>query len=449
MNKNTDVFEHYKVGKALRIMAIPTIMSQLIVLIYNLADTFYIGQTNNPAMVAGASLILPVFNIALSISGLAGVGGGSLISRLLGENKADHAKRVSNFSILLGASLAFIFSLGTFLFMNPLIHALGASSDTYIYARQYAFFVVVLGAIPTVLSNTLANLVRSIGESRKAGFGIMLGGILNMIIDPLFMFVIFPDGMEMAGAGFATFLSNVVACSYFVIQVNKMKESPIRFQYSGLPERKEILSIFNVGIPSCIATLLFDLDYVVLDKLMSTYGDVALAAIGIVLKAERLPLNVGIGICQGMVPLTAYNYAAGNYKRMKDILKCALLAGIVCALLSIGMYEIFAKDILHLFIKDGSTIELGTYFLQARAVATVLMFMSFFFVHTFNSFGKGEYALFLGVMRWAVFNIPMLYIMNWLVGMYGLVWSQLLADILTVSLSFFVFIRFMKKNQYM
>lgn len=444
----TDIFENLPVARAVRTMAVPTIMGQLIVLIYNMADTFFIGRTNNPAMVAGASLILPIFNISLSIAGLAGVGGGSQISRLLGERRHEEAERVSSFSIWFSLMIGGLFSLLVLIFMEPLLIFLGAGSQTEGYAASYAFCVIVLGGIPTVMTNILSNLIRSVGESGRAGFGVMMGGIINMILDPIFMFLLFPRGMEIVGAGTATCLSNCISCAYFLITILRMgKDSVIRLGFPArLPHRSSIRMIFTVGIPSSVATLLFDLDYVVIDRLMSSYSDTALAAIGIVLKAERLPLNVGIGICQGMVPIVAYNYASGNHKRMHETIRFSRTSGIVFALASICMYEILAPYIMRFFIDDTATVALGTGFLRIRSLATVLMFLSFFHVHLFNSFGRGREALFLGVVRWAVFNIPMLFLLNRIFGMYGIVWSQFTADILTVSLSFYVFSRFVRTH---
>lgn len=447
-SKNRELFEHTPVARAVSKMAIPAIIGQLIILIYNMADTFFIGRTNNPFMVASASLILPVFNITLSIASLTGVGGGALISRLFGEHEDEEAKKVCSFSIYFAASMAILFSAATLLLMRPLLNVLGADEDTFAYARSYALFVIVIGGLPTIMTNVLSNLVRSVGESGKAGFGVTLGGVINIALDPLFMFVLLPKGQEIVGAGIATCLSNCISCLYFIITIRRLGNQSVLglTSLSRLPEKASIRQVFAVGVPTALATLLFDVDYIVLDKLMSGYSNVALAAVGIVLKAERLPLNVGIGICQGMVPIVAYNYAAKNHKRMKSVSRFALLCGIGFAILSITMYEIFAPYIMRLFIDDAETVLLGTSFLRIRCLATILMFASFYHVHLFNSYGKGRYALLLGVTRWAVFNIPMLYLMNHLVGMYGLVWSQLLADILTVVLSVIVHERFRKKN---
>ena len=436
-----DVFANLPVPTALRKMILPAISSQLIVLIYNMADTFFVGKTNNPYMVAGTSLILPVFNITLCLAGLAGIGGGSLISRLLGQEQEAEARRVSAFSLYLGLTIAALFAAGIAFFMEPVLALLGAGANTYGYARQYALCVIVIGGIPTVLSNVLANLIRSIGRSREASAGIILGGLLNIALDPLFMFVLLPDGREVLGAGLATCISNCIAFLFFAVVLARMgRGSVVTFSpKGGLPRRDSILAVFGVGIPSAITSFLFDLDYVIIDKLMVSYNDLALAAVGIVLKVERFPLNVGIGICQGMMPLVAYNYSAGNERRMEDTIRLARRLGLIVAVVSIALYELFAVQFAHLFISDTQTVALASEFLRIRVLATPLMFLSFFTVYVFQAFGRGRISLFLGVTRWLVFNIPMLLLLNAVIGMYGIVWSQVTADTLTVILSFYVY----------
>ena len=439
-----DVFRSLPIPAALRVMILPAVASQLIVLIYNMADTFYVGQTNNPYMVAGTSLILPVFNITLCLAGLAGIGGGSLISRLLGQGREDEARRVGAFALYLALAVSALFALALGRFMEPILLLLGAGANTYAFARQYALCVIVAGGVPTVLSNVLSNLIRSIGRSKEAGFGIILGGLLNIALDPLFMFVLLPDGLEVLGAGIATCLSNCVAgCFFFAVLLRMGKGSVITFSPRvGLPQGRSVLGIFAVGVPSAITSFLFDLDYVILDKLMVGYDDLALAAIGIVLKVERFPLNVGIGICQGMMPLAAYNYAAGDRKRLSDTIRLSRTLGLAVAAVSIVLYELFATPLTELFLEDTQTVTLAAEFLRVRVLATPLMFLSFFTVYLFQAFGKGHISLLLGTVRWLGFNIPMLYLLNAVFGMYGLVWSQVTADLLTVTMSFLVYFRF-------
>lgn len=410
-----DIFRTLPIHSALAKMVLPAVASQLIVLIYNMADTFFVGQTNNPYMVAATSLILPVFNITLCLAGLAGIGGGSLISRLLGEGDEEEARRVSAFSLYLGLAVSALFAVGILVFMEPVLQLLGAGANTYEYARQYALCVIVVGGVPTVLSNVLSNLIRSIGLSREASAGIILGGVLNIALDPLFMFVLLPDGQEVLGAGLATCLSNCVAFLFFAAVLVRMgRGAAVTFSpKAGMPRTESISAIFSVGVPSAITTFLFDLDYVIIDKLM-----------------------------------VAYNYSARDRGRMEGTVRLARGTGLAVAAVSILLYELFAVQFSHLFIADARTVELASQFLRIRVLATPLMFLSFFTVYLFQTFGQGRIALFLGVTRWLVLNIPMLFLLNALVGMYGLVWSQTVADSLTVLLSLYVYWRFRRSARY-
>ena len=209
-----EIFRTMTVPQAVRTMAVPAVISQLIVLIYNLADTFFIGQTNNPQMVAGVSLILPLFNLSLAIGTLFGAGGGALLPKLLALDRREEGSRVAAYCIRLGFFVALGFSLLILLLMKPVLSLLGAGSGTFAYSRTYVLMVLVAGGIPTITSSVLSNLLRSLSLSREAGFGVALGGILNILLDPLFMFVLLPRGSEVLGVGIATLLSNVISCLY-------------------------------------------------------------------------------------------------------------------------------------------------------------------------------------------------------------------------------------------
>ncbi|MBR0074374.1 MAG: hypothetical protein IJP96_01295, partial [Synergistaceae bacterium] len=270
-NKNREIFETWPIPKALFELALPMIFGQLIILIYNLADTFFIGRTNNPLMVAGVSLLLPVFNISITFANLFGIGGGTLISRLMGAGKDDEALTVSSFCFYMAMISAGIFSLLMYFFMEDILRILGASDDTLIFAEHYTFCVIVLGAVPTILSMTLSNFLRSVGYAKKAGFGISMGGIINIFLDPLFMFVILPKGYEVLGAGIATMLSNVIICLYFLISIYKLKNSSVLSLSikNFLPSKQNVYSVFNVGVPAAVAVTLFDITYIIIDKLAS------------------------------------------------------------------------------------------------------------------------------------------------------------------------------------
>ncbi len=440
---NAELFEKTPVPKAVLTMAVPTIVAQLIILVYNMADTFFIGRANDPCMVAGASLILPIFNVCIAVANIAGVGGGTLVARLLGRREGEEARKVASFSLRFSLLGGLVFAGLTAIFMSPLLRLLGASDETFGYARQYASCVIVVGAAPTVLSMTMGNLLRNVGCAKQAGFGVSMGGVINIFLDPLFMFALLPRGHEILGAGIATALSNCITCGYFLVVIARLRSPVLTLSGRvGLPAREHLASFFAVGLPAASGPFLFDLDYIVIDRLMASYSDMALAAVGIVLKVERLPLNAGIGLCLGMVPLAAYNYSAGNLRRMDDIVRFTRRTGVAIALVSIALYEAFAPTLIRVFLNDAATVGYGAAFLRIRAPATIVMFLSFIYAHFFQAVGHGGKALGLIVFRWAVVNIPMLFLLNALLGMLGVVWAQLVSDVIVALVSALIYRRF-------
>jgi len=436
-----ELFETMPVSSALMRMAMPAIASQLVTLIYNVADTWFIASTDNPYMVAASSLVLTIFFMMTALATLFGTGGGTIMVQLMGSGDEEEARKAASLSVVLSAVTALIFSVACLVFMDPLLRALGASDNTIGYARQYLFFVVVLGGVPTVLSQAMSTMVRNAGYSRKAGFGLSMGGVLNVILDPIFMFVIMPDGYEVMGAAIATMLSNMIALGYFIGVYTKLKGSSIL----ELPKkvehirRESMRAIFAVGLPAAASILLYDLTNVMINRLAASHGDIALAAMGIVLKVERLPLNICIGICLGMTPLIAYNFASGNRERMKAFFSTARIYGLIVSLLSLVMYRVFANDIMRAFIADAETVRLGTEFLRVRCFAPAFMFLSFHMVHYMQSVKRGGVSFCLAAIRQLCLNIPILLILNRLFGVMGIVWTQVIADIINVCASYVIY----------
>lgn len=442
-SNKTDLFENTPVGKALLTMAIPTIVSQLITMIYNLADTFFIGMSNDPYKVAAAGIVGVLFFMLNSLANLFGVGGGSLLSRLLGEKREDDARRVGAFSIYGSLLIAAVYSIICLIFTEPLARLLGASDNTVGYASSYLFWVVIIGGIPSTLALTMSHLLRSAGYSREAGIGLAIGGVSNIILDPLFMFVILAPGNEVTGAALATLISNVITLIfYIVIYITVGKKTVLTFSpLKARISRELIISIFAIGLPSALTALLANITSIIKNNLTADYGDIELAAYGIVMKADMLPLNIGMGLCQGMMPLVAYNYAAKNYKRMKSFVRTAQLAGMLSAVFFILVYQLSAPVIIRLFIKDELTVSYGKDFLRIACLATPFMISNFQKIYCLQAMGKGKESLLLGLFRQGVFAIPILIIMNRFVGLYGVVAAQLISDFLTFIIATVIYKR--------
>lgn len=452
------LFEKMPVKKALFSMAVPTIISQLINLVYNMVDTIFIGQTGDAYKTAAVTLAFSIFMLTIAFSNLFGIGGGSLIARLTGAGKEKQARSVCAFSFYGSIAVALLYSLLIGVFQTPILRFLGASDNTIGFAKQYLLLVVIIGNVPVILSGTAAHLLRNTGYSRQASIGLSAGGILNVILDPLFMFVILPDGMEVFGAALATLLSNVAACIYLIFKMHSIsKHSPVSMNPADLfrISQENIKVLFDVGIPSALLNGLFDVANIVLNALMASHGDLELAAIGIVMKAERLPNAVNIGICQGMLPIVAYNFASGNHPRMDQVIKTARKYGLGISFASLVLFEACSPLLCSLFMNTGAgtdraaavqTIAFAAIFLRIRCLASPLQFLNYSTSFGMQAVGYGRGTLMHAVFRELVFYIPFMFVLNGLFGTYGLSCAIIFGEGAGAMFAIVLFDRWKKKN---
>ncbi len=444
MDKKTEIFEKMPVRKALATLAVPTILSQLITMIYNLADTFYIGQTGNPLMVAGVSISFPLFFLIIAIANLFGIGGGSLISRKLGAKRPEEAKRISSFSFWTGAIIAVLYSLFIFFNMDTLLRMLGASENTIRYSKDYVTWVIVVGGLPTSIGALMGHFLRSEGFAKYSSVGIAFGGILNIILDPIF---IFPLAMGVKGAAIATMISNTCAMFYYFIvlaRLGKRSVLSISPKLYLLPA-SDVIQVFSVGLPAALANLLASLSAMLFNKLASGYGDITVAAIGIARRTNMIPMSVGMGLTQGMLPLMAYNYAAKNYKRMDDVNKAGRYAAYAVSIACIILFEIFPEQIVRIFIRDPATVRLGATILRIECLGVPMMLTNFMTNTTFQAMGKGMHSFVLSICRQGLIAIPLMFLMRSVFGLFGLIWTQPLSDFLTMLISLTLYYSTIKK----
>lgn len=427
-----EIFESIPVPKAVMTLAVPTIISQIVTMIYNLADTFFIGQFGDPCMVAAVSLVSPWFNLLTALGNLFGLGGGTLISRMLGSRDHKDIKYVTVFSIRGGALATLIFSAGTYFMRQPLLNFLGASTDTYGYAQDYLLWTVVFGGIPTMTGLALGHLLRSEGQVKIASTGMMLGGLLNVVLDPVFIFAFH---LEVAGAAIATALSNAAIVLFFAAQYARLRGRTavsFRLKFFSLHFAKPI---FSVGLASALATILSNASNMVMVHLASGYGDVPVAAYGIVKKIDQLPLNIAMGFCQGFMPLVGYNYAAKNYNRMRRVSVFSWKAAMLVSICFITGILALAPQILRLFIREAETRAIGAAFLRIACLAVPLSTVNFLISYTLQAMGKGLQSAALTFSRQGLLNIPLLIVMNLIFGLYGMIWTQLVVEVIMLPLS--------------
>ena len=441
-----EMFANAPVLEALAVMAVPTIISQLINLIYNMVDAFFIGRTGNSYMMAATTITLTMVMLNVAFSNLFGVGGGSLVARLMGRREPGYARQVSAFSVYGAITLAVTYSVLVGVFLDPVLRLLGASDATIGFARQYALIVIVLGSLPSILSLTLAHLLRNAGYSGQASLGLSMGGVLNMALDPLFMFVLLPRGQEVVGAAIATTLSNVIACLYLLIAVKKATaEAPLSMRLRdviGL-EKRFVRDIFSVGVPSAMLTGMFDLANICLNVISAAHSDLVLAAMGIVMKVERLPNAINVGLSQGMMPIVAYNYASGNEERMNEVIRKTRYIGLAFAGASVVLFEIFAGPVSRAFLStSGSdaeiamqTVAFAATFLRLRCLASPVQFINYNTSFCMQGMGKGKETLLHATVRQLGFYIPIMFLMDRLWGTTGLASALVISEALSAVLA--------------
>ena len=427
-----ELFESVPVPQAVATLAIPTVISQVVTMIYNLADTFFAGQLGDPYLVAAVSLVSPWFNLLTALGNLFGLGGGSLISRMLGVRNHRDIKYVSSFNLWFGAAVTACFSLGTFLARRPLLTFLGASPDTYPYAESYLLWVVVLGGVPTMVSLALGHLLRSEGHAKQASAGMMFGGILNVIFDPI---LIFGFHLNVTGAAVATALSNTASVGFFSIQYLRLSgHTSVSFRPRHFTFRF-LGPVFSVGLASALATTLGNVSNMVMVHLASAYGDIPVAAYGIVKRIDQFPLNVSMGLCQGFMPLVGYNYASGNYKRMREVSFFSWKTALILSACFVACFFAFAPQSLHLFIPEAETSALGARFLRIACLAVPLTAVNFLISYTLQAMGKGVQSAALTSCRQGLLNVPLLILMDVTIGLYGMIWTQLVVEIIMLPVS--------------
>ena len=452
------LFAEVPVRQALLTMAVPTVISQLVNLIYNMVDAFFIGRTGNSYMMAATTLTLTMVMMNVALSNLFGTGGGSLVARLMGAGKDDEAKQVSAFSVYGALTIAVLYALLVGVFLYPALRFLGASDATIGYAASYAKIVIVIGSIPSILSLTLAHLLRNSGYSAKASIGLSGGGILNVFLDPLFMFVLLPKGQEVTGAAIATTLSNTAACLYlFITYVRLESQSGLSFRLrhaKGI-SGNNVHSLFAVGVPSALLTGLFDLASICVNIIASAHNDLVLAGMGIVLKLERIPNAVNIGICQGMMPIVAYNYSSGNHRRMKQVMDTARTAGLCVSAVSILFFEIFAGPVSKILLSTSAgdiqtalvTVGYAAVFLRIRALASPVQLINYHTSFCMQAMGNGKSTMLHAFVRELVFYIPMMFALDRLFGERGLAAALPVGEACGAVFALFLLRRFLKKTE--
>ena len=398
-------------------------------------------------MMAALSVSLPIFIIIQALANLFGIGGASAISRALGRRDTSRARKIFAFSLFGGLMAAILYGIVVFFSRPFLIPLIGGSADSYPYIYNYMFWTMVVGAIPTLGNALCGHLVRSIGAAKEAGFGMSMGGVLNIILDPIFMFVLLPRGMEVTGAAIATCLSNTAALTYFIIYLYRHRDNPV-FTFSpaeftvseGIPEE-----VFSIGTAAALQTTLAMVSNIFANKLVVEYGSAAVAGMGIAKKVNMIAFNTSLGLTQGVLPLIAYNYGARKFERMNEVIRFTAAVALGYTTCCTIFFRVFARQFITFFISDPASVEFGTRFLSVIAFAAPLCALSFMANTIFQAAGRRRSSFILSIMRKGVVDIPAMYVFKMLLGLNGVTLATPFAEV-TSAITAAVLYRKFKKD---
>ncbi len=443
--QKTELFEQMSIPRAVLTLSVPTVLSSLVMVLYNLADTYFVGMLQDSIQNSAVTLAAPVLLAFNAVNNLFGVGSSSMMSRALGAKDHDMVRRSSAFGFYCALFSGILFSLLATAFRGPLLVRLGADSATAQATLEYMRWTVSCGAAPAILNVVLAYLVRAEGATLHASIGTMSGCALNIVLDPIF---ILPWGLDMgaAGAGLATFLSNCFACLYFfVLLFVRRGNTYVCVRPSmALPRRELVRGVFGVGVPASIQNLLNVTGMTVLNNFTAAFGPDAIAAMGISYKLNMIPMYVAMGVSQGLMPLVSYNYGSGNVSRLK---KAVLFAGKISlsfmVVVSVG-YFFASGTLIGMFMKTEAVVAYGSRFLRYMCVAQPFLCLDFLAVGVFQACGLGQYALLFAILRKIVLEIPALYILNYFFP-YGLAWAQTVAEVVLAAAAVAILMRLFRR----
>lgn len=429
-NDTTYYFEKAPVNKAIANFAVPMIIVMLVSIVYNLVDAFYIGLLGDYNLMAAVSLALPISTIFMGVGFLFGEGGGTYISRLLGEKRFSALKNVSSFSFYTPLVISLILSASGFIFSDSLLKLLGTSTATLAPTRTYAS-IIMAGGVVTTLSASLGQIIHSDGAAKQSMTGNIMGTALNIILDPIFLFVF---KLGIAGIALATLISELVSTIYFVTYILRKSDS-LSISLSDYKIDREILSeVFKIGWPVFLETFLMMAAGLVQNNMAALLGDVYVAIFGIVFRISMIPEFIAKGISGGIQPLIGYNYAAGNTSRTLSIMRRALLfAQAFCMAFTLAAI-LAGSPILNLFSHSAEVVSLGIPLLRAACLSFLMYSITNTFITFFRSVGQGIPA-FVTSLAQGVFYIPIALFATQSIGVTGFAFSMPAADILTAMLS--------------
>lgn len=419
------------VFKAISENALPAMAAMFMMLLYNLADTLFIGQTHDPYQVAAISLCTPIFMLCVSFGTVFGIGGTSLISRMLGERNAQKAKNVCSFCFWGGIASGLVLTIIILLFSNSLLHMMGVSDLSFAYAKNY--LMIVSFCCPfSVIANSYNTILRSEGKPREAMGGQLLGNLINLVLDPIFISFF---NMGIVGAAIATVIGNVFG-ALFYIRFFAAGESSLSIRLKDFAMNDGIASgVLSIGIPAALGSLLMSASQIVANKQLIGYGDLAVAGYGVAGKLCMITGTFCIGLGQGVQPLLGYCVGSKNKNRFKSFITSSLVAALGLGIGMTAIVLIFRKQIVFAFLQNPQAFDYAVNFTTIMLSTGFLFGIFYVLVSILQAMGKGLASLIVNISRQGLVFIPALFVLKAIIGINGIVWAQPVADVISIMIA--------------
>ena len=429
-NDNLEIFDHAPIPRAILTNTVPAMAAMLMVLVYNLADTFFVGQTHNALMVAAVSLATPVFLMFMALGTIFGIGGTSVISRSLGEKKADYARRVSSFCMWGSVVTGLLFAALVFLLADPILHLIGASEDTWDYTKEYLLIVTAAGPF-VLLSNCYANIIRAEGRAGTAMAGQLIGNLLNVLLDPL---LILGLGWGVVGAAIATSVSTVAGAMFYILYLFSGKSMLAPFLRYFTWKEGILQNVLSIGIPASLGDMLMSVSNIASNALISAYGDMAVAGFGVAMKVTMITGMICIGFGQGVQPLFGYCIGAQKWVRFKKSLYLSAVSAFTMSTVMTIFCYLFIHPLISAFLTDPSAYEYALQFARILLSTSFFFGLYYVFLNALQAMGEAGRALIINLSRQGLIYLPVLFYLNDRFGVSGLLWAQPVADVLSLVL---------------
>ncbi len=443
MTKELEVFRSAPVPKAVLQNAVPAMIAMLMVLIYNLADTFFIGLTHDAYQVAAVSMATPVFLIFMSVGTVFGIGGTSVISRALGEGKADYAKKASSFCmwscVVVGIAMSALFLI----FMEKILVLMGTSADTYGFAKSYLTIVTFSGPF-VLIANCYSNVIRAEGQAGKAMMGQLLGNLLNVILDPI-MILGFSWGIT--GAAIATAVGNIFSACFYIFYFLQGKSILSIHPRDFMMRNKVCSSILVIGIPASLGSLLMSISQIIMNGQMASFGDMAVAGIGVASKVTMITGMVCIGFGQGVQALLGYCVGANLWDRFKKVMRFSVVFALGLSLIMTIICYLFTNQIVSIFLTEPDAFKYAVEFVRILLTTSFLFGVFYVLANALQAAGAATPALIINLSRQGFIYIPALFILKESIGVNGLAWAQPVADLLSTVLVVILYVITVKKME--